>query len=178
MLVKCKICGTKNEKSDSYCVVINNKNNYYCSKQEYDRHKAELEYKDLFYKELCECFGYEIKNSMLWKEMASLKELYSYEVLYHTLVEKKSDVVKALPNLARATEINKIKYTFAIVGNYVKATEEKLRRLTSLKTKSDAYMLNDKYEEDRFLNKVHFTNSKPKKKCLMDFINEYEGDFE
>lgn len=178
MLVKCKICGVKNEKSESYCVVINNKNNYYCSKKEYDEHKTELEYKDLFYKEICECFGYEIKNSMLWKEIAVLKELYSFEVLYHTLSEKKSDVIKALPNLARATEINKIKYTFAIISNYVKATEEKLNRLSDLKNKSEAYMLNDIHEEQRFFNNIKFTKPKAKKKCLMDFLNDYKDDEE
>ena len=108
MLVKCKICGNKNEKADSYCIVVNGKNNYYCSEMEYNAHQKEKEYKDLFYNELCECFGYEIKSSMLWKTIAEYKELYSYEILYHTIIEKKSDIVRALPNLVNASEINKI----------------------------------------------------------------------
>lgn len=174
MLVKCKICGNKNEKADSYCVQVNGKNNYYCSEIEYTAHKVEREYKDLFYNELCECFGYEIKSSMLWKTLAELKELYSYEILYHTITDKKSDITKALPNLVNASEINKIKYTFAIIQNNVKQTEAKIRRINYLKSNNDSIVFEDEYEEMRFLNTLKVKHTE--KKSIMDFINEYEGE--
>ena len=175
MLVKCKICGNKNEKADSYCIQVNGKNSYYCSETEYISHQKEREYKDLFYNELCECFGYEIKSSMLWKTIAELKELYSYEILYHTIIEKKSDIVGALPNLVNASEINKIKYTFAIISNSIKAVENKIRRNTYLKETISSIAFTDEYEEARFLNTLP---KKPmrERKCLMDFLNEYEEE--
>ena len=175
MLVKCKICGNKNEKADSYCIVVNDKNNYYCSEMEYNAHQKEKEYKDLFYNDLCECFGYEIKSSILWKTIAEYKELYSYEILYHTIIEKKSDIVRALPNLVNASEINKIKYTFAIIGNSVKAVENKIRRISYLNDINASHVFIDEYEEARFLNTLP---KKPirERKCLMDFLNEYEEE--
>ena len=173
MLVKCKICGSKNEKNDSFCIVISGKNNYYCSETEYNSHQREREYKDSFYNELCECFGYEIKNSMLWKAIAELKEQYSYEVLYHTIVEKKKDIVEALPRLINAVESNKIKYTFAIISNGVKATENKLRRASYIKNINNSIVFEDDYEEARFLNTLPKCRVK-EKKSLMDYINEYE----
>lgn len=175
MLVKCKICGNKNEKADSYCITTNGKNAYYCSLEEYNAHMKEREYKDLFYNELCECFGYEIKSTILWKTIAELKEMYSYEVLYHTIIEKKKDIVEALPRLVNASEVNKIKYTFAIISNNVKAVEGKLRRNTYLKETINSIAFVDDYEETRFLNALPKKPTK-NKKCLMDFVNEYEGE--
>lgn len=175
MLVKCKICGTKNEKADSYCLIVNGKNNYYCSEIEYLNHKKELEFKDLFYAELCECFGYQIKNSMLWKETAELQKLYGFEVLYNTIADKKTDIIQALPRLVRASEINKIKYTFAIIQNNVKNTQEKLRRLIFLKETSGGNAFADEYEQQRYLDGFHIKQKK-KRKCLMDFLSEYEED--
>lgn len=175
MLVKCKICGQKNEKADSYCIVINGKNNYFCSEIEYNAHNKEREYKDLFYKEICECFGYDIKNSMLWKTIAEYKELYSFEVMYYTIADKKNDIVAALPNLVNASEINKIKYTFAIIANNIKNTETNIRRMNYINSVNHSNVFEDEYEEARFLNKLETKKTKTRK-CLMDFINEYEEE--
>ena len=66
MLVKCRICGNKTERNDAYKVVVNGKNEYYCSEKEYKQKQKQIADKEKTIKIINEIFGYEITNSALY----------------------------------------------------------------------------------------------------------------
>lgn len=87
LLVKCRICGNKIEKTEAYKIVINSRNNYYCDKAEYRNWLLEKKAKDNTYNIIYDIFGRKVTNTVLYKEIHELSEVYTYEKIYAYLKE-------------------------------------------------------------------------------------------
>lgn len=116
MLVKCKICGNKIERTEAYKIVINNKNNYYCNEMEYKNWVSKKEIKDNTYNLIYDIFERKITNTVLFKEITELSNIYTYEKIFAYLRENETylcDVMKK----DFSSEYAQIRYFAAILKN-------------------------------------------------------------
>ena len=129
MKVKCKYCGTYIEKNVAY-KDQNKKNSYYCNEEHYlaiikrnndlqkekeDAKKAKEEKKKVYY-ELCDIFGYEVQNSILFTEWILWNKLANDEKILAYLQENK-DYIKSKMERTNGTEYARIRYLSAILKN-------------------------------------------------------------
>ena len=121
MLVTCKICKTKVDRDSCYKRVVNGKNWYCCSREEFDKHEQEKAKeaadKDKVYKLVCQIIGRDqIINSILWKEKAVWNSVKPDEIIGKYLEENKDYLVSVISRL-EDKEFNRIRYLSAIVKN-------------------------------------------------------------
>lgn len=117
---KCRICGTPHDTKDAYKIVVNTKNQYYCSQEEYEkdlaRKKKAAEDKDKVYNLICDMFGYEIQNTQFFAEWTSWNKLKSNEIIYKYLRENE-DYLQQMCDRVFDSEYQKIRYFSAILKN-------------------------------------------------------------
>ena len=118
---KCRICGTSHDTKDAYKVVVNNKNQYYCSQIEYEKDLAQKKKatadKDRVYYLICDILGVkEVLNTALWKEKAVWNKAFSDEFIAKYLEENKSYLTSAITRLA-SSEYAKIRYLSTVLKN-------------------------------------------------------------
>ena len=119
---KCKICGTSHNTKDAYKVVVNNKNRYYCSQEEYEKDLAKkkkaAEDKDKVYYLICDILGEkEILNTALWKEKAEWNKAFSDEFIAKYLQENKDYLTSVITTRLSSSQFAKIRYLSAILKN-------------------------------------------------------------
>ena len=128
MLVKCKICGTKTERKDAYKIVVNGKNNYYCNEEEYNSWIKKREIRDNTYILIYEVFGRKITNTILFKEVDELSNIYTFEKIY-SYIKENQDYLYSVMKKINSKEYGKIRYFTAILKNnlgdyeYINETE-------------------------------------------------------
>lgn len=120
MLVKCKCHGEKIDKAIAYKVSKGSKNDYYCSKGDYDSIVAELDSKKEVFDACNRIFGYVVVNTALFKEVHDLGKIYSYRLLLSLLNDKSDYLEKTLSAKDFTSEYGKIRYVFAIIRNNIK----------------------------------------------------------
>ena len=118
---KCRICGTQHNTEDAYKVVVNNKNQYYCSQEEYEKDlankKKAAEDKDRVYRLICDIMGEkEILNTALWKEKIEWNKAFSDEFIAKYLQENQTYLTSAITRLD-SSQFAKIRYLSAILKN-------------------------------------------------------------
>lgn len=123
MLVTCKICKTKVDRDSCYKRVVNGKNFYYCSQEEYDKNEQEkTKYaadKDKVYRLVCQIVGRdEIISSILWKEKAIWNSVKSDEIIGKYLEENKDYLVSVISRL-EDKEFPRIRYLSTIIKNNI-----------------------------------------------------------
>lgn len=122
MKVKCKICGKSIDREIAYNVVIKDKNNYYCSEQEYNNvqnnKRQEQELKDNTYKFIEEIIG-RTTNTILYKEVGIWLTVSNYKTILAYLKENKTNIENILSSKSFNTEYAKIRYFSAIVKNNI-----------------------------------------------------------
>lgn len=132
MLVKCKICGNKVDRTEAYKVVVNEKNQYYCNKNEYEEWKSKQVVKDNTYNLIYDIFGRKITNTVLFKEVGELATIYTYEKILAYLTENKNYLSNVMEK-DFVSEYAQIRYFTAILKNslsdftYIK--EQKIKRV-------------------------------------------------
>lgn len=118
---KCRVCGTPHDTKDAYKVVVNNKNQYYCSQEEYEKDLGQkrkvAEDKEKVYRLICNIMGEkEILNTALWKEKTEWNKAFSDEFIAKYLQENKDYLTSAIARLD-SSQFAKIRYLSAIVKN-------------------------------------------------------------
>ena len=117
---KCRICGTSHNTKDAYKVVVNNKNQYYCSQVEYEENLAqkekEKEDRDRLYYLICDMFGYQIQNTQFFAEWTLWNKLKSDEIIYKYLRENEN-YLQQVCDRSFDNEYHKIRYFSAILKN-------------------------------------------------------------
>ena len=117
---KCRICGTPHNTNDAYKVVVNNKSQYYCSQEEYEkdlaRKKKAAEDKDKVYNLICDMFGYEIQNTQFFAEWVLWNKLKTNDVIYKYLRENE-DYLQQICDREFGSEYQKIRYFSAVLKN-------------------------------------------------------------
>lgn len=116
MLVKCRICGNKVERTEAYKVVVNNKNNYYCKESEYKDWISKKEIKDDTYKLIYDIFDRKVTNTILFKEIGELSNVYTYEKILAYLRENEMYLCNVMKK-EFSSEYAQIRYFTAILKN-------------------------------------------------------------
>lgn len=117
---KCRICGTPHNTEDAYKVVVNNKNQYYCSQAEYEedlerKQKVKTD-KDKVYNLICDMFGYEIINTQFFAEWTLWNKLKSNEIIYKYLRENET-YLQQICDKPFNNEYQRIRYFSAVLKN-------------------------------------------------------------
>lgn len=118
---KCRICGKSHDTKDAYKVIVNDKNQYYCSQKEYEEDLAQkkkiAEDKDKVYNLICDIFGVNaLLNTALWKEKAVWNKAFSDEIIAKYLAENKNYLTSVIARLD-SSEYAKIRYLSTIIKN-------------------------------------------------------------
>jgi YHS domain-containing protein len=116
MLVKCKICGNKIDRTIAYKVIINEKNNYYCSEDEYTNYKKAQDIKNNTYSLIYKIFGRTITNTILFKEISELSDIYTYDKLL-SYIDKNYQYLASVMSKNFISEYAQIRYFTAILKN-------------------------------------------------------------
>ena len=116
MLVKCKSCGEKVDRDKAYKIVVNGKNNYYCSEDEYSKLKENQLIKNNTYSVIYEIFGRRVTNTILFKEIGELDKIYTYKTILSYLNDNKT-YLESVMSKDFSSEYAKIRYFTAILKN-------------------------------------------------------------
>jgi hypothetical protein len=121
---KCRICGTPYDTKDAYKVVVNNKNQYYCSQEEYEKDlekkKKAAEDKDRVYRLICDIMNEkEIINTILFKEWAVWNKVADNEKIAQYLEENQEYLTSVIARL-QSSEFAKIRYLSTIIKDKIK----------------------------------------------------------
>lgn len=108
MQVKCLICGKLIDKKTAYCIPTKNRNNYYCSKEEYLARRREIEAFNKALEVIAECYQYctgyaEPPYSLVKKELSDNLKVIPIETV-KAFVEENREKLKKTIN--RKIEIN------------------------------------------------------------------------
>lgn len=117
MLVKCRKCGNKVERSNTFKVVVGGKNAYYCNKDEYNEILKYRELKDTTYSYINNIFGYKVTNTSIYKEVNEIIDAFGYELLISYLKENESYLSSVMQEKDFPKEYGKIRYFAAILKN-------------------------------------------------------------
>ena len=121
---KCRICGTPHDTKDAYKVVVNNKNQYYCSQEEYkkdlERKKKAAEDKDRVYRLVCDIMcEKDIINTALYKEWQVWNKVANNEKIAKYLEENEEYLTSVMTRLG-SSEYARIRYLSAIIRDKIK----------------------------------------------------------
>jgi hypothetical protein len=121
---KCRICGTPYDTKDAYKVVVNNKNQYYCSQEEYEKDlekkKKAAEDKDRVYRLICDIMNEkEIINTILFKEWAVWNKVADNEKIAQYLEENQEYLTSVIARL-QSSEFARIRYLSTIIKDKIK----------------------------------------------------------
>lgn len=116
ILVKCKICGNKVERTEAYKVVVNGKNHYYCNESEYKDWASKKEIKDNTYNLIYDIFERKVTNTVLFKEVGELSDIYTYEKILTYLKENETYLCGVMRK-GFSSEYAQIRYFTAILKN-------------------------------------------------------------
>ena len=117
---KCRICGTSHNTNDAYKIVVNNKSQYYCSQEEYEkdlaRKKKAAEDKNKVYNLICDMFGYDIQNTQFFAEWVLWNKLKTNDIIYKYLRENE-DYLQEICDKSFDSEYQRIRYFSAVLKN-------------------------------------------------------------
>lgn len=150
MLVKCRKCGNKIDRTIAFKVVVGSKNAYYCNEEEYKQHleeqklKAERKqqakekrellnkkkeeekiFREKIYDNVKYVFGYLPVNTTLYKEMNELFKTFEYEIILRYLEQEKDYLWDTSRTKEFCSEYAKIRYFSAILKNSMADFESK-----------------------------------------------------
>jgi hypothetical protein len=145
----CKYCRTRITQNKAIKIVINDKNNYFCSAEHYNLWNKKYEEDKKEYNDFCELyeyirqdiFGYSITQKLPKSLVTKLQDLrngtvrgaetkggnvivnskegYIYPVIHQAFKEKYDDIVWCLKNKTFTNESHKINYIMTIVDGYL-----------------------------------------------------------
>lgn len=160
MLVKCKGCGQKIDRDKAYKMVINEKNNYYCNETEYNNIILTQKIRNGILETINDIFGYKIINTLLYKELKEVYQVYTYSLVYDYLIENKVKLSK-LMNKDFNNEYGRIRYFSTILKNNLNDFKQ-FEKFEDIKNSSNIETVEIKYTPIK------------RKKSLSDYINEME----
>lgn len=117
--VKCKKCGKQLINTEAYKVVKGNKNEYYCSENEYNEIIKEKVIKDECMRLVSEVFNVKYCVPMIVKELNNLRKYYDYETIISTFKDKETR--KTIDWFLSENEIcyGTIRYVFVVIENNI-----------------------------------------------------------
>lgn len=119
MLVKCKCHSEKIDRDTAFKVIINNKNEYYCTEKDYLKIKQEKENRKNLFDNINNLFGYIVTNTILYKEISELSKIYPYAKI-NSYINDNSQMLEKYMSKSFNNEYGKIKYFTTIIKNNIK----------------------------------------------------------
>lgn len=159
MLVKCRICGGKVDRNDAYKVVIDGKNHYYCNESEYSEWTKKKDKKDKTYNLIYKIFDRKVPNTILYKEIVELADIYTFEKILAYLVDNESYLSSVMMK-SFTNEYAQIRYFTAILKN----------SLTDFQFEDESKVEINKIDMPDVLNNQF--SRKKKKKSLFEYEEE------
>lgn len=159
MLVKCKCHGEKKDRDSLFKIVINGKNEYYCSEVEYLNIQIEKESRIEILNSVNEIFGYIITNTIWFKELSMLEKTFTYTKISSYINNNRNKLTQYM-NKQFNNEYSKIKYFTTILRNNL--ADYIIPTITKENIISVEEIISVNYK------------AKSKKKSLSEFINEME----
>ena len=114
---KCKYCGKSIDTNNAYKIVVGKTNRYYCNEEEYNIIHKSQQIKDNTYNLIYEIFGRNITNTILYKEMNELSDIYTYAKIGAYLSENREYLSNIIQNKSFQSEYAQIRYFTAILKN-------------------------------------------------------------
>ncbi len=152
--VICKCHKTKIAKDGAYCIKINNKNQYWCNKEEYDNNKKEQLAKDSLYKTVAEILQIPIVTPFMKKEIEKIRVYYEYDIIRKTFIESEPKLNWFIRNKMdeRTTEFAMFRYCITVIANNI--NDVKSRYIKELKALEDMFKSNTENDiiDDMILN--------------------------
>ena len=159
MLVNCKChIGNKIDRDIAYKVIVNNKNEYYCTEKDYLKIINDKENRKILLEKINDVFGYIITNTILHKELSEISKVYDYEKINLYVVENMNALQKFMSK-SFSSEYGKIKYFTTILKNNMK---DYIVSIPVTNKQSDAEVVGVKYKP------------KNRKKSIEDYLDEVE----
>lgn len=117
MNVKCQSCGNLVDRNIAFKVKVGKVNKYYCNESEYALIQNARELKNDTYNKIFECFGRQITNSALFKEVSELEGIYGYKKISGYVVDNMTNLSNTLSGKSFSSEYAQIRYFAAILKN-------------------------------------------------------------
>ena len=126
--VKCKKCGKIILNTEAYKVVKGNKNEYYCSENEYNEITKEKEDRNKCLELISSVFGIEFCPPMVVKELNNISKHYDYKTIIDTFNdnEVKNTVDWFLDN--NGFNFGTVRYVFTIISNNIARVYKKRKK--------------------------------------------------
>lgn len=123
MQVKCLICGKLIDKKTAYCIPTKNRNNYYCSEEEYLARQREIEVFNKALEVIVECYQYctgyaEPPYNLVKKELSDNLKVIPIETVKAFVEENREKLKKTID---RKIEINGQFQSFYFEVRYISA---------------------------------------------------------
>lgn len=160
--VKCKICGKWLTNDTAYKVTINGKNQYYCTKEEYEHMKKEQETKE-------ECYKYAEGlinlpySALMRKKINELAKYYEYEVIYRCFKADRDKISFWATNKTFNNEHALVSYIMAIISGNINSINKQYK-----KEQEDLKKLFEEPKNDIDLDILNSINETPKGKPRVD----------
>lgn len=159
MLVYCKChIGHKIDRDTAFKVIVNNKNEYYCTEKDYLKIKEDKDTRKYLILKINDVFGYIITNTALSKELSELSKVYSYTKINSYVTDNMNELQKFMSKSFN-NEYGKIRYFSTILKNnlkdYIVSTPVAVKQ-------SDAEIIGVRYK------------SKTRKKSMDEYMDEVE----
>lgn len=153
MIVKCRICGRRLNRDSAYKIIKQDKNQYYCSSDEYNQMLLEKSCKQNICSILEDVLNNNVNYSLLVKEINALTKKHSCFKVLHYLQDNKDYLEQIAYNKTFSSDYGKIRYIFTVVANNIIQYQYKPRK---------PIVLNDELYESRY-------QPKPSKISLFDY---------
>lgn len=158
MLVTCKICGTKIDRTTAFKVTKGKSNLYYCNEGEYlsyqNSKEKNYETKVKLQSVIEDILGEPVTSSSLYKEEVDWFKVKPIDTVIEYLLENKTFISNALEKKDFSNQYNKIRYFSAIVKNNIgtyKLPQPEIIKQASVEIYDNRY------------------KPKPRRKCLADY---------
>lgn len=131
---KCRLCGKELTTDKAFCVKVNEKNTYYCSRDEYDKLLEKAKAKEECNNYISSLMGTPFVIPALAKLVNKLNDYYDYSIIQRAFKDNSDKIQWALNNKSFNSEFAKSKYIMSIVLNNInKSYKDYLREQEELK---------------------------------------------
>lgn len=159
---KCQICKKQLNTDIAYKIIKNNKNLYYCSKEEYDNNIKEQEIKRSCLDYIAQCMRLKFCTPFVLKEINKLINYYDYPVIKRTFKDNIKSIDWFLDNNENNSEFGKVRYIFTIIQNNInksakdyKEEQEKMKSLFKKENDIDIELINKLDNKNNKINNIH-----------------------
>lgn len=124
-LCKCVHCKRELTTDKAFKIVVNGKNKYYCTEEEYIQIEEEIDNKNKCLGTIIMILNIPFAQPVLLKEIKSLRDFYSYIIIEKAFKDNEQSIKWFLENKDNGSEYGKIKYIMTIIKNNINSTYKK-----------------------------------------------------